>query len=911
MKKVLSLVLALVLVLGMIPTFAADMTGAEHLQAHNFIVGDENGNLMVEKVLTRDEMTVLFAQMYGKEVEAAAFVAPANFTDANTFGWAANFISFAQASEWIVGYPDGTYQPKNVVTGKELLSALMQVLGYDFEWNTIVADAAAVGLTVSTEGPILRGAAFETMWIAVSAIEINGEGMTIGEKTGKIAPPAPVVVDPKVDSVTFDNLKAFTVMFNQEVDEDTIKTTTVKATRGTTTLTAERVLLEDGKTLVVYLTNPVKLNQSDAVKVLIEGVKNLDGVAFEKFEATYTVNDVKVPQVLGAIALNPKQIELTFSEPVQFNYELFTLLNDIKVDDAAIIAKVAANYVDNTVLLTLSAALTEGTHTIEVKGVQDFAGFTAPTTTLTFTVVKDDTAPVAVSAVVKSRTSVDVTFDEPVEVTGEFKVNGYDATGVWINARTIRLNAGFTLDIGAIVEVRVEYRNQEDIMGNKVTAWKTILTSVTDDTTIPTVQLTSVAAVTNKITLTFSKSMAAEGKIELIDKDDELVATVNVTSFKANSDSKVLEVSFDELKGINAADYTLEITGMKDSTIRANALGTTTLAFKANDTKAPTVAAEYVVTEGDEVDEDTITIFFSEAMDVATIESLSNYYMNNKPFTAYDEAISAKAASDAKSVVITFEDARTLVTSPITVFAVKDVAGNVVNSSFNIAEYGEEVALTVTKVEATDVNTIKVTFNSTIKTAQPAAFVLINASTKAAVTNFTSATIGADSTVVTFKTATAINTSAGIYNVKVNSTASLKNIYNESLVANAEYSVIDLVRPTLKSVATTKVDNAVVANKITFTFSESIGNTDLDDFLAALLVKGSNGAVITAAKTGASVQIVNDKATVTFVGANLADADGNKTITVSFPIGAGIVDNNGNNILPVADQSVVIKVDVE
>ncbi|MBE0451928.1 MAG: S-layer homology domain-containing protein, partial [Clostridia bacterium] len=168
MKKVLSLVLALVLVLGMIPTFAAaHETGAELLFEHNFIVGDENGDLMVEKMLTRDEMTVLLAQMYGKEVEAAAFVAPANFTDAAEFGWAANFISFAQASEWLSGFPDGTYRAKEAVTGEQLLSFLMQVLGYDFEWNTVVADAAAVGLTVSTEGPILRGAAFETMWIAV------------------------------------------------------------------------------------------------------------------------------------------------------------------------------------------------------------------------------------------------------------------------------------------------------------------------------------------------------------------------------------------------------------------------------------------------------------------------------------------------------------------------------------------------------------------------------------------------------------------------------------------------------------------------------------------------------------------------------------------------------------------------
>lgn len=934
MKKVLSLVLALVLVLGMIPTFAAG-TGAQELKANGFISGNEKGDLLVDQALTREQLAALTAELAGDKELAAEFEQPAVYADAEDISsWAVPFVAYAQEMGWMTGIAKGTekvFKPMDVVTGPELAATLMNALGYTVDtaakYATVHADAAELGIKLPT-GVLTRGDAFEAMWVAVSEVPMNGSEMTLGVYLGRLEPKTPVVTELVVGKVTADNLKAMTIEFNNELDKETVVAANFKLVRGTTTLTTAPTLLEDGKTVVLVVTTPANLTQSDTVKLTIEKVKDTTGQTVVAYESTFVVNDTKVPTIDSIVALNPKQLEVSFSEPVNFNHEIFTLFNDIKVDGTSIIARTEANNVTNKVIVTLTNALTEGTHSIEIKGVSDYAGFTAPTATLSFAVVKDDTAPMAESATVKTKNIVVVKFNEPVDVKGSFRIDGQDVvTTDWKDSRTVELTVpGSGLSIGAVVEVKVEYKGQKDIMGNEVKDWTSILTKVADDSSLPTVELTTVG-VKNKLTLTFSKPMATAGTIELVNKDNSVVEieTVGVAgaTFKANTSSKVLEVSFDALQGINPADYTLRIKDMKDATVRGNALATTNIAFKAIDTLDPTVAGTYVVTANADStvnsDKDTITIFFSEAMEVASIENLSNYYMNGTPFSANASAVSAKASTDAKSVVITYKQAFTATLYDISVFAAKDIAGNSVKVGANVASKGTTTGLVVNSVEATDENTIKVTFNTVIKHVEPATFVLVNTATGNAVTNFVSATISSTSqAVVTFKTATAISTSASIYSVKVNSPASIANIYSQTLSAAATTAVEDKVAPKLKSVATAKdANNVVIDNAITFTFSE--GMNPASAFNTGILVKSAGGTVllpsINTAAGQSVITVVDDKVTITFGPSDLAlikgtGDNGNKTIKVSFPTGLGITDNASpaNTLQPVADQEVVIKI---
>ena len=224
MKRVLSLVLALVLVLGMMPTaFAADMSGAEMLLDKGFITGKDgatvDAKLDVNAKLTRALLAALIAELNGAKEEAAAFAQPADFTDADTFqDWAKPFIAYAQQNEWMNGYPDGTFRADADVPANQLAAVLLNALGYEFEYATVLETAA--GLGIMAEGTALtRGEAFEAMWTAVSEVPMNTEeALTLGVFLGKLEAP---VVEPEtleVVGATATNFREVVVAFNKAVD---------------------------------------------------------------------------------------------------------------------------------------------------------------------------------------------------------------------------------------------------------------------------------------------------------------------------------------------------------------------------------------------------------------------------------------------------------------------------------------------------------------------------------------------------------------------------------------------------------------------------------------------------------------------------------------------------------------------
>ncbi|MGX8796579.1 S-layer homology domain-containing protein [Fusibacter sp. JL298sf-3] len=927
MKKVLSLVLSLVLVLGMMPVFAVEDMGSagENLKHYEFITGGTGGDLMEDKEFTREQLAKILAELNGKAEEAAAFEGTVNFKDADEIGaWALPYVAYAVEQDWLVGNDKNEFMPKGIVSGKELLTAMLRVLGYETEWATVVEEAAEVGFTAS-EGELTRGQAFETLWTVVSEIPAKGSDVALGVELGKLEPETPVVTDLEVKNVVSNNLKVLAVEFNQAVDKKTVKDSTVKVYEGSASAVSSTEVSEDGMTVFVELKN---ITQSDSVKMTIEGVKTAEGKEVVKYEEEFILNDVTVPALESAVALNPKQVELTFTEPVQLSSpELFTLMNDVKIDNTSVIAKAAPNNFKNTVILTLSTALAEGTHTIEVKGVKDYAQFVAPTMTLDFTVVKDEAAPVATSLTVKSKDEVVVTFDEPVNVTGSFKIDpnlaAYTpANGDWNAQRTSVTLKNANLGIAAIVEVKVQYKGQKDIMGNEVKEWASIVTNVEDDSTLPTVELTSVGE-KNKLTFTFSKPMASAGEIQLLNKDGKLVTKLVVNNdnlFKADTNHTVIEYTPAELNKIDPADYSAKLVDMKDRTVRANPLATTTLAFKAIDTKAPSIADKYVVTPNTSTpvnnDKDTITVFFTEAMNVETIQNLGNYQIAGKPLSADSKAVSAKAASDAKSVVITYKEASLVDPGMITVYAVKDVAGNMIGTVGNTASKGNTADLTVTgSAQATAVNKIRVTFDTAIKNVAPSVFGVFEGNS--AVTNFVDAKVLSDGKTVEFTTGSDIKPNAEIYTIKTVGPTSITNIYGKNLAATqADVGVVDKIRPELKKVEQYKANDVVINNKIAFTFTEPVqGN-----FVNQLIVKSSAGVILgTGANNAGDFHVVmeeNDTRVVleitgsTLVAIQDSEA-GEKTIKVGYPLPGNVTDKAtpANGILSIADQEVTIKVD--
>lgn len=163
-KKLLSLLLALVMVFSFIPAFAAEEAPAEtdkkveetekaveeaeevaapeeaettpefvkFLTDNGYVQGDKKGDLMLDKNLTRAQFTALLARLDGKDDVAKAMkTLGTKFTDVTEAHWAIGYINFAAGKAWVNGYPDGTFGPEREVTYAEIATVLVRYLGVD------------------------------------------------------------------------------------------------------------------------------------------------------------------------------------------------------------------------------------------------------------------------------------------------------------------------------------------------------------------------------------------------------------------------------------------------------------------------------------------------------------------------------------------------------------------------------------------------------------------------------------------------------------------------------------------------------------------------------------------------------------------------------------------------------------
>ena len=310
MKKVLSLVLALVLVLGMIPTFAADKTGGEELKELGLLTGDENGDLMENQTLERQEFAKIIAQLNGALEEAAAYVTPATYADFNEVeGWARNYVAYAEEQGWMTGKNDNMFDPAAELKSQELLMVLLRVLGYDANWETVFEDAAEVGLVSEEIIKITRGDAFELIWTAVSEVKMADSDMTLGVFLGVMEPAKPVVTDLTVESVSAANLREVMVEFNNEIDVKTLDKANFMI--GTTTATSV-ALSEDGMTVTAWF----ELANQSAYTLKISSIKDINGSEVKAFSQQFTVNDFSAPVVEKVTVVGNKKLVVTFSEPV-------------------------------------------------------------------------------------------------------------------------------------------------------------------------------------------------------------------------------------------------------------------------------------------------------------------------------------------------------------------------------------------------------------------------------------------------------------------------------------------------------------------------------------------------------------------------------------------------------------------
>jgi len=137
MKKLLSLVLVLSLVLGSVAfAFATpeDVVGTDYeeavtrLEALEILTGYADGTFKPDNTITRAEFAAVVVRALG--LEAAAMKGETNFTDVPATHWASGYVNIASGLEIVNGYGNGMFGPEDPVTYEQAVTMAMRALGY-------------------------------------------------------------------------------------------------------------------------------------------------------------------------------------------------------------------------------------------------------------------------------------------------------------------------------------------------------------------------------------------------------------------------------------------------------------------------------------------------------------------------------------------------------------------------------------------------------------------------------------------------------------------------------------------------------------------------------------------------------------------------------------------------------------
>ncbi len=655
MKRSLAMLLILLLVLGSFPVAEEEApTYGEILFDWELILGDGEGDLMEGEALTRSQMMVVLARMYGLEEEAASFELPTTFSDVDPLSAYAPYIAFAEAQGWVTGYGDGTFGPHDSLTADQAATMLLRVLGYsseeDFTFEEAVAFAASLGIDVTAgitdDGAILRGELFELMYKTLKTENTEGDllSVVLGLEEG-----TPETLE--VLSVEALNLVQVAVVFNTEVDEETAEEASnysVESDDDTFDIFLAD-LQEDGVTVILNLDledEDVPVAQQTEAVVSVEDVEALDNedLLVADTEMTVAFMDTTIPEVTGATNTGINTFKVTFSEPMDFedlgdkdNYEVkneagkkYYLSGDVALLE------------DNqAVRITTFNDLSEGDYTLEVSGIADYAGFTVLTRTFTVTVEEDAEAPYVTGYKDADAKGVTLIWNEDLdfenvtvkamlsdgieEVYHTNSSNEAKSIEVIDNEMTILFsldNEGDLLPEGtAYVYVLEEY--VQDYWEND-NAQQMIEIEVTVDTAPPAIE--DVEVEDDELTITFTEAIAFdEEEFTFLDDEGEEV-DVDVDSEDIDEDKLIIGVA-----GLDG-DYTLTMAGIVDTSPAANAMAETTVAFTVTDAEAP-FEADYPTARLYFAEEEgqLIRIDFGEAMATEgeySVTDLSNYIIN-------------------------------------------------------------------------------------------------------------------------------------------------------------------------------------------------------------------------------------------------------------------------------------------
>ncbi|MBU5436982.1 hypothetical protein KQI42_03110 [Tissierella sp. MSJ-40] len=749
MKRTLSLVLALVMVLGSFTGVFAAETKAEKVNAPEFLKkvgvleGNDNGDLMLDKNLKRRDTVVLLSRLMGVEDVAKKFPAAddvltfKDITDANYKG----YLAWSVSNKLIEGHTPERFGFNEFITAQQYATILLRALGYevnDDAYAKIMDTAKELGILKNVEAEAkteITRAQMAEMTFNALGVKMKDKDETLANKLG-ITLPTPEKLE--VVEVKADNLKEIKVVLNKAVNEESaVDLNNYETNAGDI---ADINYSADNNTIVILLDKAMK--NKDKYELTIDGVKDDKNVLDVKKE--FVALDNAIPEVVEVVALGTKAVKVVMSEPVDG-----AKASNFKLDGKSAYGSVEVAAGRDIILKTYSD-VSIGEHELTVSGLKDFAGFKSVETKHSFTVEEDKEAP-TVSEVKATLERVVITFSEDVDTIS--KNNVYWKNGSTKNyADSAKRLAGNKFEFAfngskglPVHETTLYVEGVKDYSGNKMASTEVAVKASIDETR-PVVRKVEVKNSGKTIVVTFSKSVntsAAKDEkgsalridnYKVTDADDNKVTISEITNPK--KDNKTFEIELGKALS-SSKDYTLKISGIKDNNKYPNYMVDYSEKLLATEYNAPTlknVSIGKYETSGDERKVE-VTLYFDKAMDVATLGDPANYLVatkkegtsddnaTNKVLSKFDDYDIDVKDSDGKIVVLT------VVTDKSDRLEVVGVAGLGLKGANGkeLTNYGKIVTPKETKfalksATATKRDKIEVEFTLEVKEAPVAAF---------------------------------------------------------------------------------------------------------------------------------------------------------------------------------------------
>ncbi len=179
MKKILSFVLVITVMVGIVPITNAAYTdtnesdnyylSALRLQDLGILSGYDDGTFRPDNSITRAEFTKIVVCMMDKDEEASMSAFSSGFFDVEAGNWAAPYINYAVSKDILSGYSDGSFRPNKTISLSEALTILLRTIGYDesivgYYWpDNYVSAAKSIGITngigLPSDAPLTRATA--------------------------------------------------------------------------------------------------------------------------------------------------------------------------------------------------------------------------------------------------------------------------------------------------------------------------------------------------------------------------------------------------------------------------------------------------------------------------------------------------------------------------------------------------------------------------------------------------------------------------------------------------------------------------------------------------------------------------------------------------------------------------------